>query len=81
MAKFKIKFDREGCIGCGSCTALCSDFWEMAEDGKSNLKGAKETKEGSELELDDLACNQDAANSCPVNIIHIIDNKTGKKII
>ncbi|HJN62106.1 MAG TPA: ferredoxin [Candidatus Parcubacteria bacterium] len=69
----KIIFEREKCIGCGSCAALCPKYWEMAEDGKSNLKGSKNNEKTSneELEIEELGCNQDAVDSCPVQIIHI----------
>ena len=33
----KVIQEREKCIGCGSCAALCPKYWEMAEDGKSRL--------------------------------------------
>lgn len=69
---FKIEHDRSGCIGCGACAALCPDNWTMAADGKSKPK---------KLELKDLGCNKDAADACPVNVIHIIDLKTKKKLI
>lgn len=69
----KIIHEREKCIGCGSCVALCPKFWEMAEDGKSDLKGATKNSEGNyELEVEEVDCNQEAADSCPVQIIHII---------
>ena len=62
------------CIGCGSCVALCSKYWEMAEDGKARLKGSKvNSKTGNkELEIEKIECNQEAADSCPVQIIQII---------
>ena len=60
MAKFKIVHDRDACIGCGACTAC--DNWEMADDGKSRPK---------KTELDELGCNQDAADGCPVQCIKI----------
>lgn len=72
----KIIHERSNCIGCGACAAVCPDFWEMDNDGKSILKGANHTKKGeeivkSELEIDDVACNKQASESCPVNIIKI----------
>jgi ferredoxin len=78
MAKTKVIHDRNVCIGCGACAAVCPDFWEMADDGKSRLKGGKD-KNGAvfELEVDDPKCNKDAAQSCPVNCIHI--EKDGKR--
>lgn len=72
----KIIHDRANCIGCGSCSAICPDFWEMSDDGKAMLKGGKHKKDGgdivkSELQVKDVGCNQDAASSCPVNVIKI----------
>lgn len=80
MPAYRIVHDRPGCIGCGACAAVCPDFWEMAGDGKSDLKGAKAKGNNFELGIDDLACNKDAADACPVNVIHVFD-KTGKKLI
>ncbi len=69
----KIIHEREKCIGCGSCAAICPKYWEMADDGKSDLLGAKiDSKNGNqELEIKEIECNQDAADSCPVQCIHI----------
>ena len=79
MAGFKIVHDRSGCIGCGACAATCSKFWEMADDGKSKLKGSKPKSGKFELEVGDLGCNKDAADVCPVNVIHVFD-KAGKQL-
>lgn len=69
----KIVQEREKCIGCGSCAALCPKYWEMAEDGKATLIGSKKNKKGDyELEVNDIKCNQEAADACPVQIIHIV---------
>lgn len=75
----KIIHDRDACIGCGTCAAVCSKYWTMASDGKSELKGAKKGKDGYELEVNAIECNQDAAEACPVNCIHIEDK--GKRKI
>ena len=66
----KVIQQRDKCIGCGTCVAVCSDFWQMADDGKSQLKGAKDTGEGKfELDVEDPGCNKEAASSCPVQVI------------
>ncbi len=63
---------RNKCIGCGACVATCPKFWEMANDGKANLKEAKKNDSGDfELEAEDVFCNQEAASACPVQIIKI----------
>jgi ferredoxin len=68
----KVIQEREKCIGCGSCAALCPKYWEMAEDGKSRLLNSTQNREGNfEAEVADIECNQEAADSCPVQIIHI----------
>lgn len=70
----KIKLDRENCIGCGVCAAICPKFFSMGEDGKSILKkGTRNKRDGSEnLEISSLECTQDAADSCPVQVIHVM---------
>ena len=84
---WRIEHDRPGCIGCSACAAVSPTSWTMSPtDGKSDLVGSKETKNGDEitleeLELDDLGSNKEAAEACPVNVIHIIDKKTGENII
>jgi len=75
----KIIHDRPVCIGCGACAAVCPDFWEMADDGKSHLKGSKAAGDKSTLDIPKALCNTEAAQSCPVNCIHLEEG--GKKII
>jgi len=65
--KVKIEQKRDECIGCGACVALAGKFFEMADDGKAKIKGAKE-REVTTDEFEDL---KNAAESCPVNIITI----------
>ena len=62
MAKFKIEQDRDACIGCGACVSVCPDNWEMKGD-KSHPK---------KTELDEVGCNQEAADVCPVQCIKIV---------
>ena len=76
----KVVHERFKCIGCGVCASLCSQHWEMGEDGKSVLKNGKDVGNDTfELELPEEGCNLDAAQGCPVRCIHII--KDGKQII
>ncbi len=69
----KIILERQKCIGCGSCVALCSKYWEMGDDGKAHLKDSKVDKAGNEeLEMEKIGCAQEAADACPVQCLHII---------
>jgi len=74
MAKYKIEHDRENCIGCGACASVCPANWSMAKDNKSKPKK-------TDIDDKDLKCNMDAANGCPVNVIHIIETATKKKLV
>lgn len=68
----KIIHQREKCIGCGTCVAVCPSFWHMGDDGKASLKDAKDVGEGNfELETEDVGCNKEAAAACPVQIITV----------
>jgi ferredoxin len=66
----KIKLERELCIGCGSCAAVCPKHFEMSDDGKSHIIGT-EKKEIEELEVEKAECAETAAETCPVQCIHI----------
>jgi ferredoxin len=74
MAKYTIEYDREGCIGAGSCVGACPGNWKLAEDGKADPN----TKD---IEEDALQCNKEAAEACPVGVIHIKNNETGEKVV
>lgn len=58
----KIIHERNKCIGCGACVSICPENWRMANDHKSKPK---------QTTLEDISCNQEAANECPVHCIHI----------
>lgn len=68
----KIIQEKDKCIGCGSCVAICSNHWEMGEDGRASLKGGIDNAQGNaELEIDDAGCSKEAADACPVQCIII----------
>ena len=82
--KYILQHDRPNCIGCAACEAVAPDFWEMNQDGKSDIKNVKTLENGcQELEIDEKNYeeNKEAADSCPVNVIHLVKKKTGEKII
>ena len=82
--RYILQHDRPNCIGCAACEAVAPDFWEMNGDGKSDIKGAANKENGwQELEImeKNFAENKDAADSCPVNVIHIVKIATGESLI
>jgi ferredoxin len=81
--KYRVTHDKESCIGCGACAAMAPDHWTMNDDGKANLIGStgKGSKTFKIITEHDLAANEEAASSCPVEVIHIEDEETKKKIV
>ena len=66
----KIKLEREKCISCGSCAALCPKYFEMSEDSKSHIIGSVK-QDIEELEVQKIECAESASQACPVQCIHI----------
>ncbi len=55
-----VSVDQEKCIGCGSCTAVCENVFDL-KDGKVHVK------EGQEGSTED--CVKEAIDVCPVDAI------------
>tara|TARA_Y100000310_G_scaffold144893_3_gene144221 strand:- start:37181 stop:37423 length:243 start_codon:yes stop_codon:yes gene_type:complete len=75
MVKYKIIFDREGCIGALACAGVAEEYWIPAEDGKVDLKGATFNEETKKWELivgeEAIDVNKVAVDVCPVQVIII----------
>ena len=70
----KIKYDREKCIGAGSCVQIAPETWKLDDkDGKAiQLK--------KQCSNDELEKNVEAAKSCPTHAIEVYD-ETGKQLV
>jgi len=77
MTDTRIEQDLEGCIGCGACASICPDSWEMKETPDGEYKAYPLKKKCSEEVFDE---NMEAAESCPVTVIHLFDGE-GKQLI
>lgn len=58
----KVKVNRDNCIGCGACAAICSEVFEIDDEGISVAKEEEVTEE-------DKQAVQDAIDSCPTGAI------------
>ena len=70
----KVKVNKDACIGCGACAAICDEVFEINDEGLSEVKVEEENKEKEEFvsvkeELQDEV--RDAADSCPTGAIEV----------
>ncbi len=70
----KVKVNKDACIGCGACAAICDEVFEINDEGLSEVKVEEENKGKEEFvsvkeELQDEV--RDAADSCPTGAIEV----------
>ena len=56
------KVDKNKCIGCGLCTEICGEVFEMSDDGKAEVKAGADLKKNAK-------CIKEAIKRCPVKAI------------
>jgi len=84
--KYRIEYDREGCIGAGPCIALAPDFFAFDNESKMSIQHEKaeksEKKESLVLELNEkeLEYLKEAARVCPVTVIKLINLETNEEV-
>lgn len=83
--RYKIIYDREGCIGAAACVAAYPERWSLADDGKADVKDGTHNDDNTEQQLEfseeEFQKMMDSAQACPVNVIHIVDLETGQRVI
>ena len=84
MAKITIEVDRKTCIASAACEALSPEYFKVI-DGAARIvkKGSKQSIEKdtiiAEVDEEKLKELKEAAASCPVNAIHLINQETKEK--
>ena len=53
-----VKVNKDLCIGCGSCSSICPEIFELDDEGKAIVKAQKK-----------LPCVEEAIEACPVDAI------------
>ena len=71
----RVTIDREECISCATCYAVCSEFFEPDPQDDRSQVVAKYRVEGN-LAAGDAPdslhdCVREAADACPVSVIHL----------
>ncbi len=59
-----VKVNRDACIGCGACAAICDSVFEIDDEGISTVVDENVSEENQE-EV------QDAVDSCPTGAIEV----------
>ena len=73
----KIIHDKNKCIGCQACVAVCNKFFQYDEsDGKTMLvfngKKVQYNENGvAEIEVENLDCAEEAVAVCPTGAIEV----------
>jgi len=55
-----VSIDKEKCIGCSACAAVCEEVFEMKDDVKAHVKEGADTSK---------PCVKEAIDACPVDAI------------
>jgi ferredoxin len=67
---FMITVDKETCIGCGSCVALCPDVFQLDANGKAEVISSAPANASADKQ-NNIECAKNAAESCPVQVIKV----------
>ena len=82
---YKVKIDRDLCIGAASCVAVAPGAFELDSEGKAVIKKKDGTQTSDFVNYTDINDNEgnilNAAKSCPVNAIVIVEvDAEGKEV-
>ena len=77
MPKYKVKVDRDLCIGAASCSAVAPAAFDLDSEGKAVIKKKDGTSTSDFVKYEDINDTDvnimNAAKSCPVNAIVIVE--------
>lgn len=62
----KVKVNKDACIGCGACVAICDAVFEIDDEGLSKVKKEEVTEEEKQAVVD-------AVESCPTGAIEVTE--------
>lgn len=75
--KYKVKVDRDLCIGAGSCVVIAPNTFELDSEGKAVIKKKDGVMTSDFVNYSDINDNEEnilnGAKSCPVNAVIIVE--------
>ena len=78
MSTHQLIHNKKDCISCGACAAIAPEFWYLDETGLAHVTDSHAVNDHWEKEIltdEDKVLHEDAAASCPVNIIKVEKKK------
>lgn len=85
IPKYKVVYDREGCIGANKCMGIHPKLWKKDSENKAVLLGGKMNPETKKYEFlieeSQLKDFKESALICPAYVIDILDAETGKSVL
>lgn len=77
MVKYKVKVDRDLCIGAATCVAIAPNTFELDSEGKAVIKKKDGSLTSDFVKYEDINDAEEnvlnAAKSCPVNAIVVVE--------
>ena len=73
----KAKVNKDTCIGCGACTVIADNIFQIGDDGLAEVINPIENKDEKIQEISDQEKENviDASESCPTGAIEVIEEK------
>lgn len=69
----EVILEREDCTSCGHCVELDENLFAFDDDDKATLVGSERDDNVDELEVDDAAVYEEAAENCTGECIEVYD--------
>lgn len=76
----KAKVNKDICIGCGACTVIANNIFEIGDDGLAEAIGpyvgedeVEKANKVKEIPNEEFENVKDASESCPVSAIEVVE--------
>lgn len=69
----KTRVKKDTCIGCGACTVIADNIFQIGDDGLAEVVNPIENEDIQEVVEDENENVIDASESCPTGAIEVIE--------
>ncbi len=71
---FKLVLERDKCTSCGTCADACPELYELDDNSIAHVIGSERIGNNDEIEMENIGCGLEGAESCPVLCIHVYED-------